>query len=161
MLLGGRVAEEIVFGDVSTGAQNDLQRATDLARHMVTRYGMSERLGLATFESQHGTPFLNVPMPPAAKEYAEGTAQAIDEEVMKLLADAHARVAQTLTARRPELEALAKLLLEKETIDRAALERVLAGHAAPATDRRSAVVQPAPRTVVEEPALAATRKDSL
>ena len=161
VLLGGRVAEEIVFGDVSTGAQNDLQRATDLARHMVTRYGMSERLGLATFESQHGTPFLNVPMPPAAKEYAEGTAQAIDEEVMKLLADAHARVAQTLTARRPELEALAKLLLEKETIDRAALEQVLAGHAAPATDRRSAVVQPAPRTVVEEPALAATRKDSL
>jgi len=160
VLLGGRVAEEIVFGDVSTGAQNDLQRATDMARSMVTRYGMSERLGLATFESPHGTPYLNIQMPPAAKEYSEDTARTIDEEVTTLLSDARTRVAETLTARRPALEALAKLLLEKETVDRVALEQLLASHAAePATDLRSAVVRPAHRPVVEEPALAATKKE--
>jgi cell division protease FtsH len=158
VLMGGRVAEEIVFGDVSTGAQNDLQRATDLARHMVTRYGMSERLGLASYEDHHGTPFLNLSMPSGPKEYSEGTAQAIDEEVTKLLADAQTRVRETLTAQRPALEALAKMLLEKETIDRAALDQVLAGRTAPTSDRPGAVVRPAPPTVVGEPALAATKK---
>jgi cell division protease FtsH len=157
VLLGGRVAEEIVFSDISTGAQNDLQRATDLARHMVTRYGMSERLGLANYEDRQGTPFLNLSMPSGPKEYSEGTAQAIDEEVTKLLSDAQTRVRETLTARRPALEALAKMLLENETIDRAALDQVLAGHTAPANDRPGALVRPAPSTVVGEPALAATK----
>ena len=159
VLLGGRVAEEIVFGDVSTGAQNDLQRATDLARHMVTRYGMSERLGLASYEDRQGTPFLNLSMPSGSKEYSEGTAQAIDEEVTKLLADAQTRVRETLTAQRPVLEALAKMLLEKETIDRAALDHVLAGRAAPTSDRPGGIVRPAPSTVVGEPALAATKNE--
>ena len=125
VLLGGRVAEELVFGDVSTGAQDDLQRATDLVRHMITRYGMSERLGLATFEEPRSSAFLNVPVPQAPREYSERTAQVIDDEIAKLLADAHTRVTETLTARRPELDALAKLLLEREVVDRAALDRLL------------------------------------
>ncbi|MBI3077702.1 MAG: ATP-dependent zinc metalloprotease FtsH [Deltaproteobacteria bacterium] len=125
VLLGGRVAEEIVFGDVSTGAQDDLQRATDMARHMVTRYGMSEQLGLATFEEPRTSAFLNVPMLQGRREYSEQTAQAIDEEIAKLLADAHARVRATLTARRKTLDALARLLLEREVVDRAALDQLL------------------------------------
>jgi cell division protease FtsH len=125
VLLGGRVAEEIVFGDVSTGAQDDLQRATDMARLMVTQYGMSEQLGLATFEEPRTSPFLNIARPQRLREYSERTAQAIDEEIGKLLADAHTRVEQTLAARRSELDALAKLLLEKEVVDREALTQLL------------------------------------
>lgn len=125
VLLGGRVAEEIVFGDVSTGAQNDLQRATDMARHMVAQYGMSEQLGLATFEEPRNAAFLNIPGPQGQREYSEQTAQTIDQEVQKLLNDAHHRVKQTLTAKRATLESLAKLLLEKEVIDRATLDQLL------------------------------------
>jgi cell division protease FtsH len=125
VLLGGRVAEELVFGDVSTGAQDDLQRATDLVRHMITRYGMSEQLGLATFEEPRTSAFLNVPVPQAPREYSERTAQVIDDEITKILADAHRRVTETLTTRRPELDALAKLLLEQEVVDRAALDQLL------------------------------------
>jgi cell division protease FtsH len=125
VLLGGRVAEELVFGDVSTGAQDDLQRATDLVRHMITRYGMSERLGVATFEEPRNSAFLNVPVPQAQREYSERTAQVIDDEIAKLLAEAHTRVTETLITRRPELDALAKLLLEREVVDRAALDGLL------------------------------------
>src|SRR5574337_1087644 len=125
VLLGGRVAEEIVFGDVSTGAQDDLQRATDMARLMVTQYGMSEHLGLATFEEPRTSVFLNISKPQRVREYSEQTAQTIDEEIRKLLADAHTRVEQTLAARRNELDALAKLLLEKEVIDRETLTQLL------------------------------------
>src|SRR5574338_6250 len=127
VLLGGRVAEELVFDDVSTGAQNDLQRATDMARQMVTQYGMSERLGLATFEQPRTALFLDMPIPHGQREYSEHTARAIDEEVGKLLADAHERVSQTLVTRRSLLESLAKLLLEKEVVDRATLDQLLAG----------------------------------
>ncbi|HZR45106.1 MAG TPA: ATP-dependent zinc metalloprotease FtsH [Candidatus Manganitrophaceae bacterium] len=125
VLLGGRVAEEIVFGDVSTGAQDDLQRATDLARHMVTHFGMSERLGLAAFEKPNGNPFLGFPASPGAREYSERTAQAIDEEIRNFLEEAHARVKETLTAHQSQLTSLATLLLEKEVIDRAGLDAAL------------------------------------
>jgi cell division protease FtsH len=125
VLLGGRVAEEIVFGDVSTGAQDDLQRATDLARHMVTRFGMSERVGLAVFAMRDGNSFLRVPTFSEGKEYSERTAQAIDEEIGRLLEEAHARVKATLAMQRGKLEALAKLLLEKEVLDRFTIEQVL------------------------------------
>ena len=132
VLLGGRVAEEIVFVDISTGAQNDLQRATDIARHMVTQYGMSEKLGLGTFEEPRTAMFLNVPMTQEARSFSERTAQAIDQEVAQLLAAAQERVRATLLDRRAALEALAKLLLEKEVVDGASLRELLAQH--PATD---------------------------
>jgi len=125
VLLGGRVAEEIVFGDVSTGAQNDLQRATDLTRHMVTQYGMSEKLGLGTFEEPRTSMFLNVPMTREARSFSERTAQAIDQEIAQLLAAAQERVRATLLEQRSALEALAKLLLEKEVVDGAALRSLL------------------------------------
>jgi cell division protease FtsH len=130
VLLGGRVAEEIVFGDISTGAQNDLQRVTDLARHMVTQYGMSEALGLVTFEEPRSNPFLNVPGAGRSREYSEKTAQAIDDEVRSIVAEARERVRETLTRRRGALDALAKLLLEKEVVDRQGLEALLAQHPA-------------------------------
>jgi cell division protease FtsH len=130
VLLGGRVAEEIVFGDISTGAQNDLQRVTDLARHMVTQYGMSEALGLVTFEEPRTNPFLNVSGMGRAREYSEKTAQAIDDEVRTIVANARERVRETLTARRAALDAMAKLLLEKEAIDRKDLEALLAQYPA-------------------------------
>jgi cell division protease FtsH len=126
VLLGGRVAEEIVFGDVSTGAQNDLQRATDMARLMVTQYGMSERLGLATFEQQSPSMFLNAkaPMQQGQHEYSERTARTIDAEVHKLLDEAHTRVSRTLAAQRATLDTLSALLLEKEVVDREALMQI-------------------------------------
>jgi cell division protease FtsH len=111
------VAEELIFGDVSTGAQDDLQRATDMARHMITRYGMSEALGLATFEAPRQALFLNVPSM-AQREYSEETARRIDDEIQTLFAAAHGRVRQTLTDRREALTALAKLLIEKEVVGR-------------------------------------------
>ena len=117
VLLGGRVAEELIFGDVSTGAQDDLQRATDMARHMVARYGMSEALGLATFEAPRPALFLNVPSM-AQREYSEDTARRIDAEIEKLLEAAHGRVRETLTAKRDMLTALAKVLTEKEVVSR-------------------------------------------
>jgi cell division protease FtsH len=117
VLLGGRVAEELIFGDVSTGAQDDLQRATDMARHMVARYGMSEALGLATFESPRQALFLNVPSM-AQREYSEETARRIDDEIRTLLEAAHGRVRATLTAKREVLTSLAKLLIEKEVVGR-------------------------------------------
>ncbi len=123
VFLGGRVAEELVFGDVSTGAQNDLQLATDMARHMVTQYAMSEHLGLVTFEQPAALLY------PAAmlekRTYSERTARAIDAEIATLLFDAHRRVTDTLSAKRALLTALAQALQQKETIDRATLDALL------------------------------------
>ena len=128
VLLGGRVAEEIVYADVSTGAQNDLQRATDMARHMVAQYGMSERLGQGTLEVPQQSPYLSAPDGPSLRAaYSEKTAQAIDEEVGKLLGEAHERVRETLTRKRPVLDALAKLLLKQEVVDRQTLDELLQG----------------------------------
>ena len=121
--LGYRVGEELIFGDISTGAQDDLQRATDMARHMVARYGMSEALGLATFEAPRPALFLNVPSM-AQREYSEDTARRIDAEIEKLLEAAHGRVRETLTAKRETLGVLAKLLVENEVVDRDTLVRI-------------------------------------
>jgi len=124
VLLGGRVAEEIIFDDVSTGAADDLQRATDLVRHMITRYGMSEALGLATLEEPRQALFLQIPGG-GQKEYSEETGTLIDAEIRQMLAAAHARVRETLTAKRPVLERLAKLLIDKEVVGREALTELL------------------------------------
>jgi cell division protease FtsH len=124
VLLGGRVAEEIVFGDISTGAQNDLQRATEIARTMITQFGMSEKLGLASLEGPRHATFLMVPTQ-SSKEYSEETARLIDEEVKQILSDAHTKARDILVAHRSALEELAKLLLEKEVVDRPALQAIL------------------------------------
>jgi len=123
VLLGGRVAEEIIFGDVSTGAADDLRRATDMARHMVAQYSMSEELGLATFEEPRQT-FLQTGGS-TAREYSEATAQAIDVEIAGILSAAHARVRETLTGHRSAVEALAKLLIDKEVVNAEQLRALL------------------------------------
>jgi cell division protease FtsH len=124
VLLGGRVAEEIVFGDISTGAQNDLQRATEIARTMITQFGMSEKLGLASLEGPRRATFLMVPTQ-SPKDYSEETARLIDGEVKLILSQAHTKARDILIAHRGALEELAKLLLDKEVVDRPALQAIL------------------------------------
>ncbi|MDH3443751.1 MAG: ATP-dependent zinc metalloprotease FtsH [Deltaproteobacteria bacterium] len=124
VLLGGRVAEEMIFGDVSTGAQNDLQKATEIARTMITQFGMSERLGLVALEGPRSPTFLPVPVP-SQREYSEETARLVDDEIKKLLAEAHAKVCECLGSHREALEEVAKLLLEKEVVERPALQAIL------------------------------------
>ena len=119
--LGGRVAEELVYGEVSTGAQNDLQRATDLVRHMVTQYGMSKKLGPATLMGAPAPLFMPEGSGATRGDYSERTAQSIDDEVRRMLGEAEIRVRATLTERRVHLDRLAEALLKNETIDRSAL----------------------------------------
>ena len=115
-----------MFGDVSTGAEDDLQKATDMARHMVTQYGMSARLGQATYETPRTSAFLDAPAPPERFTYSEHTAQLIDEEIAQLLEEAHHRVATTLNDRRAQLERIAQRLLHEEVVTREALAELLA-----------------------------------
>ncbi len=116
VLLGGRVAEELVFGEISTGAQNDLQRATDIARSMVTEYGMSDRLGLVTYERERRPMFLPESFTSGGKTYSEEKAAEIDEEISRVVEDSHQRVRGILGEKREVLNQLAKLLLEKEIV---------------------------------------------
>ncbi len=124
VLLGGRVAEEMVFNDVSTGAQNDLQRATEIARTMVTQFGMSDKLGLVALEGPRQPLFLPVPMQ-STKEYSDDTARVIDSEVKRILTEAHEKVKEILVTHRPALEELAQLLLKKEVVERPELQAIL------------------------------------
>ncbi|MGA2402635.1 MAG: ATP-dependent zinc metalloprotease FtsH [Syntrophobacteraceae bacterium] len=117
VLLGGRVAEEVIFGDISTGAQNDLQRASAIARSMVMDYGMSERLGLLTYTHTPQSRYLDLGLGSNEKEYSEQTAQDIDEEKSRIMDEAHQKVLLKLNNYRDSLEKLAKILLEKETIE--------------------------------------------
>jgi cell division protease FtsH len=115
-MLGGRAAEELVFGEVSTGAQNDLERATALARQMVAMYGMSERLGLASC-AQRQPVFLNNSESQIQRDCSEQTAREIDEEVRKLLAETYDQAKEILSTHRDELERVTAKLLESEAMD--------------------------------------------
>ena len=115
VLLGGRVAEELVFGEISTGAQNDLQRATDIARSMVTEYGMSDRLGLVSYERTRQPLFLPGTFSPA-QTYSEEKAGQIDQEIARFVEEAHQRVTNLLSGNRNVLDELAGQLLQKEMI---------------------------------------------
>jgi len=124
VLLGGRVAEETVFGEISTGAHNDLQRATDIATSMVKEFGMSEKLGYVTFENEKRPLFLSASLSPS-REYSEDTARMIDEEVKKIVDETYHKVKGILTTKKEELDELARLLLEKEVVEEADLKRIL------------------------------------
>jgi len=115
-LLGGRVAEELIFGDVTTGASNDLERVTDLARKMVTRYGMSNKLGPMTFGQKEELVFLGREIT-EQRDYSEAIAQEIDVEVRQIIQEAHDRATQVLTEHRDRLVAVATRLIEIETLD--------------------------------------------
>ena len=129
VLLGGRVAEELVFGEVSTGAQNDLQRATDIVRSMVTEYGMSDRLGLVTYERPRQPMFLPEKYTPN-KTYSETKATQIDEEISRMINEAHERVQKILGERRKVLDDLAHLLSQKEIVQGEELRKMLSESAA-------------------------------
>ncbi|MEE9257379.1 MAG: cell division protein FtsH, partial [bacterium] len=118
VLLGGRLAEELVFGEVSTGAQNDLQRATDIATSMVTEYGMTDRFGPRALRSEPRPFFLggNLQAPGGLESISGDTQREVDEEVGKILDAANKRVAEILGRRRADMDTLAERLLEKETI---------------------------------------------
>ena len=115
VLLGGRAAEDLVFGDVSTGAQDDLMRATEIARGMVTRYGMAEGLGEVAYEAETSR-FLGLPVEGGGRRFSEATAREIDLAVKALVAEAHATAKAILERRRGDLDRLAVTLLERETL---------------------------------------------
>ncbi|MGD8764672.1 MAG: ATP-dependent zinc metalloprotease FtsH [Desulfobacteraceae bacterium] len=123
-LLGGRAAEEIVFEDISTGAHNDLARATDIARSMIKEYGMSAKVGQVYFAREKRNQFLNIPMEGAA-EYSEATAELIDSEVREIIHQQYMRALEILQQKREILDKGAGLLLEKEKIDGAELKALM------------------------------------
>lgn len=127
VLLAGRVAEEITFNEVSTGAQNDLARATDIAKSMVKEYGMSEKLGYVTFERERKPLFLEVNPVFSGKDYSEETAREIDNEVKRLIDEAYGKAKEILTEKRDLLEKVARTLLEKESLDGAELRAIIEG----------------------------------
>ena len=122
--LGGRCAEQLVLGDISTGAGSDLQTASAIARNMVMRYGMSDKLGNVVFDSGHDEVFIGRSMA-QAKSYSEETASLIDEEVKRLLDDAYRTCGAILTRDRAYLEKVAQYLLEHETMDGETFERIM------------------------------------
>ncbi len=126
MFLGGRVAEEIVIGDITTGASNDLERATKMARNMVTVYGMSDKLGHRVYGQQEHNPFLGRDYT-STPDYSDATADLIDAEVTRLMNDAHDTAYRILTENREQLELMASVLLERETVEGPAVEALLNG----------------------------------
>jgi cell division protease FtsH len=125
VMLGGRAAEQITFeGEISTGASNDLERASELARQMVTRFGMSDKMGHLTYGKPLNGRFLQSPFTAEERNYSERTAETIDEEVHKVIGECYARSREILVSRRSQLESIAKELILKETLDRAALDEL-------------------------------------
>jgi len=123
VLLGGRIAEEIIFKEISTGAHNDLQRATDIATSMVKEYGMS-KLGYVTFEKEKRPFFVQSPFP-SSKDYSEETAKEIDEEVKRIIDETYAKTKKILLQNKGKLKQLADLLLEKEVVEERDLKKIL------------------------------------
>jgi len=126
VLLGGRAAEEIALGHMTTGAGNDLERATELARKMVTQWGMSERLGPLTFGKREEQIFLGKELT-KHKDYSEKTAEEIDEEVKRIVIEQYEYAKDLIRKNRKLLDALVNLLLEKETVDGAEIDRLIEG----------------------------------
>ena len=115
-LLGGRVAEQLVLNDISTGASNDIERASKIARDMVTKYGMSEKIGTITFGSGQEEVFLGRDLA-QAKDFSEETAAKIDEEVKRIIDEAYNKAKTILSNNIDKLSKVAQVLLEKEKID--------------------------------------------
>ena len=130
-LLGGRVAEQLCLGDISTGASNDIQRATSIARKMVASYGMSEKLGTVAFDSGHDEVFIGRTMG-QGRGYSEAVAAQIDEEVRNIVNAAYRRCEEILTAQRQQLDTVAAYLLENETMEREAFLAVFEAEETPA-----------------------------
>src|SRR5438105_215362 len=125
VLLGGRTAEEIALGEISTGAQNDLLRATDIARAMVTEFGMSDSIGAINYEGNKRARFLDIPMPQERGNYGEETAQKIDAEIKRILTEAHDSARRIITDHRDKLETVTRRLLEVEVMEGEELRHIL------------------------------------
>jgi cell division protease FtsH len=125
VLVAGRTAEEIAFGHLSTGAQNDLQRATDIARAMVTEFGMSDTLGAVNYNGHKRQAFIDMPFMQERGNYSEDTALKIDVEVKRIIGEAQAAARQVLEDRRPILDTLSARLLEKEVIESDELKAIM------------------------------------
>jgi cell division protease FtsH len=126
MTLGGRAAEEIVFGEITTGASNDLEKVTESAKQMVMRFGMSERLGPRVFGHDRGQPFLGREFS-AEPDYSDEIAREIDDEIRRMVESAHQTAKSLLSEKSTELEEISQLLLERETIDAEQFQALLEG----------------------------------
>ena len=143
VLLGGRTAEEIALGEISTGAQNDLQRASDIARAMVTEWGMSDAVGAVNLAGDTRSRFLDLGMPAERGHYAEETAQLIDAEVKRIVTEAHATARGILTDHREQLEQVTRRLLEREVMEGEELREMMRTPAtSPAQDPAPGLVPP-------------------
>jgi cell division protease FtsH len=129
-ILGGRVAEEIVFGEITTGAANDFEKATDLARKMVTEFGMSDKLGPLTLGAKHGPVFLGRDLV-ESRNYSEEIAYEIDKEVRRIIDECYSRARQVLTEHKPVLERISRALLERESLESDDLDLLIAGQPLP------------------------------
>ena len=125
VMLGGRVAEELIFKEASTGAHNDLQRAAAIARSMVTEYGMTDKFGPLTFEKERRPLYLDIGLPQGEKEYGEETAREIDKEVKRLVDASYKKVRKMLATNQGRLKTLAAALLDKETIEGDEIRKIL------------------------------------
>ncbi len=145
MSLGGRAAEEIVFNEVTTGAANDLEKVTSTSKQMVMRFGMSEKLGPRVLGRGHDQPFLGRDYG-AEADYSEEVAREIDDEIRRIIEEAHSTAQQVLRDHMEELHRISGILIERETIDKEQFERLLAGEAAESVfaDKAPAVPEPAP-----------------
>lgn len=141
-LLGGRVAEALVIGDVSTGASNDIERATEIARSMVTKYGMSDKLGPIAFGDQSNEVFLGKDFN-HVRNYSESVASQIDEEIERIVKDAYSRTKEILSEHIDKLHAVAQALLKEEKIDGKEFEAIMKGEQQPAE------AEPQPETAPE------------
>jgi cell division protease FtsH len=126
MTLGGRAAEEVVFGEITTGAANDLEKATATAKQMIMRYGMSEELGPRTLGHDQSLPFLGREFQQQA-DYSDEVARQIDDEIRRIIEDAHQRAVDLLTEKRELLDTISKILITRETLERREFEALLAG----------------------------------
>ncbi|MBA2504505.1 MAG: cell division protein FtsH, partial [Thermoleophilaceae bacterium] len=128
MTLGGRAAEEIVFGEVTTGASNDLEKVTATAKQMVMRFGMSEKLGPRVFGHDHGQPFLGREFS-SEPDYSDDVAREIDAEIRRIVEEAHQLARQILGQHREDLDHTSEILLRRETIERDQFLALLEGKA--------------------------------
>ncbi len=142
MALGGRTAEKMVFDEYSAGAENDLKRATELARRMVTLWGMSERLGPVAFQQSDDNPFLGREIVQEHRHYSEHTAQVIDEEVAKILHSAADRAKRCLTEYQDQLVQLSEALLDREVLDEDEIEAILGPSSNRSPEERSIEIEP-------------------
>src|SRR6202012_2456439 len=126
MTLGGPAAEEICFGEITTGASNDLEKVTATAKQMVMRFGMSEKLGPRVFGHDHGQPFLGREFS-SEPDYSDEIAREIDDEIRRIVETAHVQAKSILAEKRPELEKLSEILIKRETIEKTQFESLLEG----------------------------------